>query len=295
MAFTIIVFEKDLYLKRLIECRLSLSFPDAYISGQKERVESGLSECTIRLYDDRQFNEDEVGNKAIPLFTEGCIDCRKLEDQILDILDTRERVSDPSMCLLISFAYMDEREDHIRREYSSFKECHDVCIRLDLMSGIRMPSPFTTGLSTGSLTRLLRKCTDPGFDPEEIMDHLNHDSNGFMTAGKPDNPDDVFDLGIDASAVLIKSVRELIERGTVDISCLVVTEGFTVKDLTRISGLFDRVEILLPSRLCEEKNNIEEVLGSLSRNIPEGTYIKVRYCDETTEDNRVDNHRVQHQ
>ena len=292
MAFTIIVFEKDRYLKRLIESRLSRSFPDAYISGGKERVEAGLSECAITLYDDRQFGEDEVGHEAIPLFTEGCIDCRRLEDQILDILDTKDRVSDPAMCLLISFAYMDEREDYIRKEYSSLKDCHDVYIRLDLMSGIRMPSPLTTGLSAGSLTDLLRSCSDPSFDSEDIMGYLNHDSNGFMTTGKPDSPDDVFDFGIETSATLIKKVRELVNLNSISVSCLVVTEGFTVKDLSFIAGLFDRVEVLLPSRLCEEKNNIEEVLGNISRHITGDTFIKVRYCDESKESGKGEHIRV---
>ncbi len=278
MAFTIVILEEEKYLKDLLRQKIKGSFPDAYIRDDIKGDDKGLSEFEIVLFDNRRYDAKEENGLYVPIFSSGVIDCKILEDKIRSIIPDipGER---GEMCLLISYAYLDERESYIEREFAHLKNDHDMCIRLDLMSGIRMPSCFTAAPPDTSLTRLLGMAgSDPSFDPELIPSYLTYDNRGFMTPGKPSFPDDVFDMGIDASVALTEKVRELVRRNDRDISALVVTEGFTIRDMARLVPLFDRTEVLLPARFCEEENNLEQMAGVLTRSLPAGQKLDIRYC-----------------
>lgn len=292
MAFGIQIYEQDNYLFELIKERLSCRFPSAYIkrAGAAEGPDLKLIEEIYTIYDNRQFKEPLPGGTegAIPLFADdgkghSIIDMRKIYDR-LKVTDIRTDLhkepvglEEDRLRLLISYAYIDERENFIRSAISpgSFESLHPI--RIDLMSGIRMPASFSSE-SKGSVTKLLRTCTDKRFRPVHILEYLNPDITGFLSCGKPDNEDDVFDIGINACTVLLKKLKTLCEEH--DTGALVVAEGWKVNELLELIGLCDTLHILLPARMCTEDTGLTKALGLFRRSLPSGALMTVHYCED---------------
>ena len=294
MAFGILIYENDSYLYALIRERLSSLFPSAYIerAGQSEPGSSfKLIKDIYVLYDNRQYSPppDKGNDKAIPLFSDdgkghSIIDMRVICKSICEGTgNLQENISHTPgdgkdrLRLLISYAYIDERENFIRSAIGpdSFDSMHPI--RIDLMSGIRMPATFTPE-ATGSITRLLRTCTGKKFDPVRILDYLNPDSNGFLSCGKPENEDDVFDIGADSCSHLIKLMKELCVRD--DAGALVVVEGWRVSELLSFIPWCDTLHILLPARMCTEDTGMTKELGQFKRALPSGALMTVHYCED---------------
>ena len=289
MAFGILVYENDVYLYTLIRERLSYYFPSAYIEKFGDAsVKSDfklISEIVI-LYDNRQYKEPSSDGvkSVIPLFT--------YDDKGRGIIRINEICSKTSgtpsapagnemyrdrLKLLISFAYIDERENFIMSAIGPDTFDSITPIRIDLMSGIRMPNTFT-GSSTGSISRLLRSCTDKRFKASMIPEYLNPDSNGFLSCGKPDNEDDVYDIGLQACTVLIGKLKELCIKENTE--ALVVVEGWRVSEIIEFIKICDTLHILLPARMCTEDTGMTKELDMFKRALPSGALMTVHYCED---------------
>ncbi len=292
MAFEIEIYEQDNYLYGLIRERLANRFPMAYIkrAGVDISLDSKLVKDIFTLYDNRQFEEPQSGGSTepIPLFADdgkghSIIDMRRIfglisgkgsstgGDTFINEAET-DRLK-----LLISYAYIDERENFIRSAIRS--ECFEALhpVRIDLMSGLRMPSAFTAG-SKGSITSLLRACTGKKFKPVQILEYLNPDSEGFLSCGKPDSEDDVFDIGIKACTALVRELKTLCKEN--DASALVVAEGWKFTELLELIALCDTLHILLPARMCTEDTGLSGALGVFRRALPSGALMTVHYCED---------------
>ncbi|MBR1796953.1 MAG: hypothetical protein IJ757_02935 [Clostridiales bacterium] len=295
MTFGIIINERDEYLYSLIKERLTYYYPQAYIDrvGSKDpTINYGLISRLYLLYDNRQITSPEEGNYTlIPLYEDDgkghmIIDMRRISNDISSFendkpsLTTEVSVYEDRLKLLISYAYIDERENFIRRAIGpdSFDTIHPI--RIDLMSGIRMPTPFVQE-AQGSITKLLRDCKGKSFKPQSILDYLNPDSNGFLSAGKPIQEDDVFDIGIEACTRLVSLLRDLCikENG----GALVVAEGWRVSELLRFIPCCDSLHILLPARMCTEDTGMVKELGAFKRGLSSGALMTVHYCEDYRE------------
>ena len=287
MAFGIRIYEKDEYLRELIRQRLQNFYPEAYIVSGDGTGDLKFIRSVKLLYDNRQFTSP--GQDAIPLFADdgkghSIIDMKRIkkiigdggdcsaEPAIPDVSDGQDRLK-----LLVSYAYIDERENFIKAAIgpSSFDSMHPL--RIDLMSGIRMPTPFTPG-AAGSIASLLRACSDKKFDPSRITDFLNPDSNGFLSAGKPENEDDVFEIGIEACARLMALLKILCIKD--EAGALVVAEGWRVSEITQLISYCDALHILLPARMCTEDTGMVKELGVFKRALPSGSLMTVHYCED---------------
>jgi len=292
MTFGILVYENDDYLYDLIRERLTYLFPSAYIerAGLNSSQENlKLIKKIFILYDNRQYKppEDLNGSVLIPLFSElrehSIIDMRVICDAVSGNLLTENGTypapdnAQDRIRLLISYAYIDEREFFIKNVIGpdSFDCIHPI--RIDLMSGIRMPVSFTYETS-GSLTRLLRSCTGKKFTPARILDYLNPDSNGFLSCGKPENEDDVFDIGIDSCDRLMELLSLLCNHEQT--GALVVAEGWRVAELIRLIRRCDTLHILLPARMCTEDTGMTKELDLFKRSLPSGSLMTVHYCED---------------
>ena len=291
MAFGIVIYENDSYLYELIKERLTSRFPEAYIKSYRDdhSVSKMLIDDIHSVYDNWQFAapSDNAGHDAIPLFTDDgkgnkIIDMKKVAASIsgssVQTGKPQTAVADRDrLRLLISYAYIDERENFIRSAIGpeTFGSLHPI--RIDLMSGIRMPTPFTSD-NSGSITGLLRECVNRRFRPEQILGYLNPDSTGFLSCGKPDNEDDVFDIGVKASCRLISCLSDLCRNENT--GALVVVEGWRVADLTEFIKLCDAVHILLPARMCTEDTGITKELGLFRRSLASGALMTVHYCED---------------
>lgn len=291
MTFGILIYENDSYLYELIRGRLSAKYPSAYISraGSGAPFDLNLISDIRILYDNREFPPpaSENTSEPIPLFSDNgrgtmIIDMRQIYERLPGITEESEQQgltnhTADRLRLLISYAYIDERENFIRSAVGpmTFDCIHPI--RIDLMSGIRMPTPFMHG-STGSLTKLLRACTDRRFRPSAITEYLNPDSTGFLSCGKPENEDDVFDIGIEACGKLMEHLRQLC--ASENTGALVVVEGWRVSELISLIGYCDTLHLLLPARMCTEDTGMTKELGAFRRSLPSGALMTVHYCED---------------
>ena len=293
MAFGIRIYEKDSYLYALLKERLSSKFPQAYIKQagfEDHDMDLKLIDEIFTLYDDRQYKLSELTKveSPIPIFTDDgkghrIIDMRKIYEKLTgtkgseNIIKPIGNSDKDRLRLLISYAYIDERETFIREAISpdSFDCMHPI--RIDLMSGIRMPTTFTSD-SEGSITKLLRACENRRFRPSNILEYLNPDSSGFLSCGKPENEDDVFDLGSKACIGLLGQLKSLCEKE--DTGALVVVEGWRVSDLTEFIPYCDTLHILLPARMCTEDTGMTKELGIFKRALSSGALMTVHYCED---------------
>lgn len=302
----IIIFEREDYIYKLLKFRLSNYFPDSYIvRGKKGRIDSSdipLAECIHILYDSDQFSYEQICRDSdsldIPVTISGLcneeykngriIDCKYLANKIINSdpsLPVPSFVGNPSehngrIILLIPYAYMDERENMIGTEFDYLKKSTKMCLRIDLMSGIRMPVTFSgVDNSSGGLTEILDLASRSELKPEDIMAYSTPDTNGFITPGRPRHSDDVFDYGIDAVINLMEEAYELTTDPAFPLNVLIVAEGFRIKELIRIASHAGEVHFLLPERLLDEDTGFRSEIGTITRSLPHDIPVTMHYCD----------------
>ena len=305
----IIIFEKEDHIYKLLKFRLSTYFPDAYIIrgtiGGTETNEIPLAESIHVLYDSDDYSYDQILEESETIdnvisistvFNEDyksgkIIDCKYLANKILNQSDSliREKVSSSDSpdgsfygrsILLISYAYIDERESLINTEFDYLKKCSHMCLRLDLMSGIRMPQSFS-GIenTTGSLTELLDLARSNKLESKDIMAYSTPDSNGFVTPGKPRHSYDVFDYGINTLSNLIEAASDLTTDDTFPVNVFIVAEGFRISEFSQMAGLVDEVHFLLPERLYKNDPGFRSEIGTITRSLPSTTNVTMHYTD----------------
>lgn len=291
MAFTISVHEQDTYMYQLISDRLRSGFPDAYICRDTDLPEdNSISKYTIDLYDNSRLGKRRIaaGNdisglysNPVPIYTfkDGTwiADMRSVEDAIRRIKNDPE-MKDPSyitrtgpgehkygkLAVVLPFTYADEREEYIKTAFDGMRDADSMCIRIDLMSGARMPSSFRTDLTDGSLTTLLKHVRSPSFLPKDILDYLNPDSMGYLTPGMPDLNDDVYDLGTDAAVCLLRKLKALICDTEGAFNALAVIEGYRLDDLKKLIEPADELHVLLPADKCNTEG-FDEFIRTLKK------------------------------
>ena len=319
MNIGIIIFEKEDYLYKLLKFRLSMYFPDGYIVrgnlGGINPSDIPLAKKIHVLYDSDQFSSDQISRECsnidIPLsistiyndeYSKGrIIDCKYIAKKIMNSQQETPSVRKSSksgsfngkLIMIISYAYMDERENLIDTEFDYLKRDSHMCLRLNLMSGIRMPTSFS-GIenSTGGITDILRMAANESLEPKDIMAYSTPDSKGFITPGKPVHTDDVFDFGITPVMNLIETSKELTTDITFPINVLVVAEGFRFNDCVKISALADEVHFLLPERLLNDYLGFKSEIGSITRSLPPDVPVTMHYCDNIIKSQRYETTKI---
>ncbi len=285
MAFGIRIYEKDEYLYSLIKERLQTHFPQAYICRFGSDDFKLTSNIKV-LFDNRQFDmnslEESTKTLVIPLYENNAIDIKRITKAIVDDNTNDDSVitdsADNQIRLLISYAYIDERESFISQVLgpSSFNSMHPI--RIDLMSGIRMPRSFATSKPNNALSTLLRLSTNMSFNPDSILEYLGPDAGGFLSPGKPVNEDDVFDIGINASAKLMEHTKKLCQK--MSGGALFVAEGWRISESLKLISNCDSLHILLPARMCTEDTGMTNELGTFKRNLKPGASMTVYYYED---------------
>jgi len=297
MAFGIIICEQDEYLCSLIKERLTYKFPEAYIKGMSDRdIRSGLEFVSkiFVFYNDKEFPGESIKPdfecEIHPLFSDdgkghGIIDINKLSSIInsasFESGEDKIFYRGDRLKLLVSFAYIDERERFITSAMppSSFDSMHPI--RIDLMSGMRMARSYSSSSGAGSLTGLLNSVSSKSFTPESIMRYLGPDIGGFLSPGMPDSADDVFDIGINSCLCLMDNLKKLCASENAGV--LVVAEGWRLSELTQLVPYPDSLHILLPARMCTEDTGMTRELGILRRALPPSSNMTVHYCEDFRE------------
>lgn len=278
MAFTIRLYEKDRMLFTSIVDRLKKSFPNAYIrdgsdpTGQQDENPDG----SVRyLYDDLQFDAGSFPAGAVPLRSGTWIDLKPVL-AALSALCPREEpdTSGSSFHILFPLAYIEERESFIDSYFEQMRDSSDIPVRIDLMSAMRMAGDDRT---PGSLTSLLKAASSPSFPAEKIPEYLNPGAGGYLIAGLPEYPDDVFDLGIDTVLSLISKLKDLCGSRFPSFFVLAVAEGFRTQDMCRICSESSNTHILLPSRM--NGPGMDDAVGLLKRSSPDGK-ISIHYAED---------------
>ena len=298
----ILIFVNCDFTFRLIKARLSYCRPDLYIlRGTDPELKTALIDQVQIFYDGNDFSPEEVLRKTSGIkceirgveelfsISDGApvIDCRR----ILSLTGSTSPVKETSgqdknkgrFVVFLPFSYRSEREKFISDEFAGLKTSDNMCLRLDLMSGIRMPD-FLTDMSAsqGCLTDILRLAAEDRLKKEDIPEHATYDSMGFLTLGKPLRSDDVFDYGIDCIEKVLKAVGELTKDTSFPLNILVVAEGFRFTELTKIASYADEVGLLVPKRLYKEDLGFRNEISGITRDLDPDIEVTV-HCYEMTE------------
>lgn len=319
MNHAVIIYEDDDFLYGLLRFRLALYLPDCYImrDGDKNYLNNinQFSDTLFVLFDDHQYDEYDVVFENIeginvfylPLYSETdngpLIDCKELAIRIAETkttvrhksqnIEINDKPNRNGVHILIPFSYIDERERFIDEELSFLRDSDNMCIRLDLMAGIRMPINYSGSYSTvGSLTQLLDKAKSRNISPEDILAFVNPDSNGFFTPGKPQRSDDVFDYGTDTLATLINTLSTLVNEESDRFTGLIVAEGFRFRELINLASCCDVIHILLPKRMYETDLGFKTEIAELTKNIPTDCKVTVYDSDKYQTERKLETIKI---
>lgn len=307
MAFSIVIRTPDIQVGRMLTNRITVLYPNAYVSSPSENSDNsedysyeneiGLSDRTVVLYDNlRMKHEPEAENNCLflPMFSEAgdglqYIDCSRLKLLIDNINSSYSGESaqssrsgrDGMITLFLSFVHIEEREAIIAKYVPAISPS-DVNVRLDLMSGFRMPSSFRSGLTDGSLTELLRLSAKKRLTPSLLQSMLHPNSLGFLSPGIPDQPDDVFEYGTEACCELISNLRSMICDFGTNMSGIITAEGWRTEEYCRLIRECDMVYVILPESDCDESKNMENTISLFRRSLNQGANLNILYCKEDT-------------
>lgn len=297
MAFEISIYEKNEYLYKTLRKRIRNDFPESYIrwhpvpiKKEKEDDEEAVVNRVIVLYDNRVFRETDLPDygsaSIIPLFKEvnsklKVIEYEEIRAGIENFLgsDSAPALKGP-INLLFPYAYIEDREKFIRQKLAFIRDDHKMAVRLDLMAGSRMPILLSGSSSRGSLTTLLSKASEGRLKASEIPEYLNPGTDGFMSPGRPDNSEDVFDYGLKASLELISRTSEFVINSDIDTGLLVVAEGFRTTELSELAALSDTLFILLPEKHYLRNPGIQNDISRFKEKLPVNAEVKICFCDE---------------
>ncbi len=294
MAFAIELKINDRYLAALLRHKLSTVFNDAYIIGidpsDAEEIMK-MAEFKITLYDNRSYRPEDP--MSIPIFG-----LEKNGFRYLSVASLCSQIRDKSASIdtsgtsgsgngrahiLFPFSYIDDREKMIGEYFEGLRYEADHVIRIDLMSGLRMPAPIKTGPEAGSLTSLLRLSSSGKLASEDILQFCNPDLSGFLTPGRPQDPDDVFDSDPESIITLLKGLKELSIKGKdPDIATLAVIEGFKLSMIRRMIPHADTIHILLPSRSAEDSSGLGSIRDILMRELSPDQKLLIHYSEDYT-------------
>lgn len=305
----IIIYELEDYVYKLLKFRLSTLLPDSYIiRGTSTDLNSDslpFAENIHILYDSNQFAmaqickfseklKNSVSISSIfrdDLDGPDIIDCAHLYNRITSTDYSMNRIAQstdnniPSskpgkVSVLLPFSYIDERELFISNHLSYLKDT-SMCLRLDLMSGIRMPYSFSgIDRSNCSITQLLSLAKNGRLTPEDILAFCTPDNSGFLVTSKPYHSDDIFDCGIEVIEKVLVTAKMLTKDTSYPMNILVVAEGFKIADLSRIASFGDEVNILLPKRLHQNDLGFKEEIGRITRVLPPQIQVKIHDTEE---------------
>lgn len=292
MAFAIELKINDRYLAELLRHKLSTAFSDAYIIGCGSDVTDDImkmAEFKITLYDNRSYGaEDQM---SIPIFglKKNGFDyisasslCSTIREMVSAVDTSSSHHNGQGRAhILFPFSYIDDRESMIRDYFERLRYEADHIIRIDLMSGLRMPAAIKTGPDSGSLTTLLNLSASSKFEPEDILEFCNPDISGFLTPGRPQDPDDVFDSDPGSIISLLKGLKELSMPGKdPDIATIAVVEGFKLSMIRQMIPHADTVHILLPSRSAEDSSGLGCIRDILMRELSPEQKLLIHYSED---------------
>jgi hypothetical protein len=288
MAILIDILSDDCYLCELLRLRLTPMFPGAYIEPAGSSLCEELRQICDRkicLYDNRTYVIKD--DPSVPIFGDGSIsgpvDCEAIRRQLEELMsDIREEAAVSSLTgrshILLPFTYINDREAMIEKEFSPFTSDSDLTVRIDLMSGIRMPLPIKNGPDDSSLDRLLIRAGHRDFRPEDILEYCNPDIKGFMTPGRPSEPDSVFDHDRQDLISLLKAMRDLSAAGgQPTVTALCVIEGFRMSDTCELIRYADNIHILLPS---DDASGLSGIPSIIERAAQRGQKVIVHYSKD---------------
>ena len=289
MAVLINILSDDDYLSELLRLRLTPMFPNAYIeptgSSLCEELRA-ICDGSICLYDNRTYKIEDPMSAAI--FSEGkrTVDCEEIRSKLSSLIaEPRTEVTVTSLPgrshILLPFTYINDRESMIDKEFSPFTSDSDLTVRIDLMSGLRMSTPVKNGPDSSSLNALLMRAGQRDFTPSDILEYCNPDIKGFMTPGRPSEPDDVFDHDRKDLISLLKGLRGLASTtGAPSVTTLCVIEGFRLADTCELIKHADSIHILLPSDDPGDTSGLSKIPSIIERAMEKGQKLFVHYSGE---------------
>lgn len=304
MNYCITIFENEDYIFKLLKFRLSSLLPNSYIyRGIMDLTSTSyqFSDTIQVFFNPLQYSYSEICSytkdikcnvNIFSLFNDDSsysqvIDCTYLYECIIknDCNDNEQtectsKTKKAKTTLLIPFSYIDEREYFIMNELKGLTN-DLMCLRLDLMAGIRMPTTFS-GVFSGTigLTDLLILASQSEISGSDILAYCIPDNKGFISPGKPKHSDDVFEYGIQAINNLIVAATELNNDTSYPMNVLIVAEGFRMSELIQISSHADEVIFLLPERLHKNDLGFNEEISSIIRAIDSNIPVSIKYVEK---------------
>lgn len=266
MTTGVIIYEKDKYILRTLIERLRIKMPESYIidgsnESETQHIVKLCDECII-IYDQRQYGKNAFSDKrkVLPLFEDGVIDCKKIIKPIrIDPGHRKFKNESEGITLLLPFVYISERENFINSRLNSLREC-DVCLRFDLVSRVTCSPKYGE-----SLTDLLNNVYKKKFDAVDILDYCALDDRGFFTPGCLSVKDDINDHPVSAFSNLVTKTKELTDDKDKNACALIVAEGLNNKAVFEIAGKCNRIILLLPDEVSQDRPGMCEFIAGLSR------------------------------
>jgi len=265
MATGILIYEQDKYLLRLLTERLRNMLPNVYIADGTNKTESRdatqfCSECVV-LYDKRQY-EDKFRDdpKAVSVFEDGIIDCRKLIKMLkVSPITKEDRDKDVRVTFLLSFVYVREREEYIRTALGNIRDS-DISLRVDLTPRIKCSAQ-----ASGSMAELMAHVYKKRFTPEQILDYCSLDDAGFFTPGAISSSIDFDYYPPEVCRILTEKIRSLSHDDERDITALIVADSIKTGTVVEAAKNADRVILLLPDSKAQFGEGMCDLIARLSR------------------------------
>lgn len=293
MAFEIIIYNTESYINSLLIRTLEDKYNNAYVRLHTDPlvINPELVNKSIALYDNR---DGEMVSKSkqnrnyewIPLYflcgktylidadlVTQAIDNSLANSSIRSIHKNKNSKSG-RLNLLISLVYPDDRERFISKNLANYITSDSMCIRYDFCWGTLSASE-TLGIDSGFMTQLLIKA-NKNLSPDKITEYLNPDSNGFLTPGPTENPDDIYKLGIASCTKLLTKTKEFMNKES-SFNTLAVVEGYKTSDILELVPYADHIDIILPQENSCNKHNEERFINTVMKSSSADASINISY------------------
>lgn len=275
---SIAIVDPDLcYCKALSE-RLHHYLPDTRITRYSPSELFGKADLIpeeIILYDNKEIRpEDFTGVISatilpflIPLRDENKSGDIRLNGKLLSekILSVGEEASDSTtsssveheqsgvLRLFLSLGSRVSREKYIRANTGTLVSSGHRLIRMDLMPGVSIAEPKSSGLLKRSgnqifsgYSDLLLRLGSPDLAPETLLDYLRPNGSGWMYFGRPSRSDDIISLDSDLLVRMVRMLRLLTDRSSPASSAIVVIEGLAFSKIRKLCPLAHEMHVIYP-------------------------------------------------
>lgn len=151
------------------------------------------------------------------------------------------------------------REKYIQANTGMLISSGHRLIRMDLMSGISIAEPKSSGLLgrkgnqvLSGYSDLLLRLGGPDPEPETLLDYLRPNGSGWLYFGRPSRSDDIISLDSDSLVRLVRMLRVLTDRSTPVSSAIVVIEGLAFSKIRKLCPLAHEMHVIYPDDAADD-------------------------------------------